>query len=190
MDLTLFVQSHHLHSVVYLLVFLLIVFDAALTVFGAMFLVVQGTLAIIPTVIVLFFGVLGEQLLWYYIGKNLRGWNRLMNWLDKPAKPFDKHLVDKPTRTLIISKFVYGIHRAMLVRAGMLHINFKKYVTIAIWSTVVWLGVIGLLGYMFSASYVALRKFVNYAELVPLVLIIIYFIVDWRISKRLKKEMN
>lgn len=189
MDLLQFVQVHHLQTVIYLAIFLLVVFDAAITVFAAMFLLVQGVISPLPTFIVLVLGVQLEQLLWYEVGRRLGSWERLMVWLDKPARPFDKHLVSKPLRTLALSKFIYGIHRAMLVRAGMLKIDFKRYFYIALVCTALWLGVIGSLGLAFSGSYEALKRYIKYAELVPLGLVIFYFIVDWRIARRLKKEL-
>lgn len=190
MDLLSFIQLHHLHTAIYLLIFLLVVFDAAITVFAAMFLLVEGAISFVPTLAVLVVGVFSEQLLWYEIGRRLGHSEKLMSWLDKPARPFDRFLLARPFRTLALSKFIYGIHRAMLVRAGMLKINFKNYVGIALVCTVLWLGVIGGIGFAFSTSYVALKNYIKYAELVPLFLVIIYFFVDWRISKRLKNEIR
>ncbi len=184
-----FIQLHHSSVIVYLLIFFAMVFDAALTVFAAIFLAVSGTLLVIPTILVLILGTFGEQLLWYWVGGHLGKWTKLMNFLDGPAKPFDKHLVTRPGRTLTLSKFIYGIHRAMLVRAGMLKINFKKYVGIAVFSSLLWLSILGAFAVAFSASYEALKKYMSYAELVPLGLVIIYFIADLRLSKNLKRKL-
>ncbi len=189
MTITDFIQGQHVHSIVYVVVFLLVIFDAALVVFAAMFLVLQGSLSPVPTAVALVLGVIGEQLLWYWIGHKLKNWSRLMNFLDKAARPFDKHLVGNPRRTLALSKFIYGIHRAMLVRAGMLNINFKRYFYITLYCTFLWLGAIGGLGLAFASSYEALKNYLKYAELIPLGLVIIYFIVDLRLAKRLKKQL-
>ena len=189
MDILQFIQIHHLQSLIYLVIFLAIVFDAAITVFAAMFLLVQGVIAPLPTLIVLVLGVLGEQILWYWIGRRLTIWKIIVDWSNKIAQPFDKHLINKPLRTLTLSKFIYGIHRAMLVRAGMLKIDFYYYLKAVIFSTVVWLGVLGGLGYGFSESYAALKEYVKYAELIPLCLVMLYFIVDWLLAKNLKRNL-
>jgi membrane protein DedA with SNARE-associated domain len=189
MDILGFIQAHNLHTLIYPLIFVLVVFDAAIVVFAAMFLLVEGIISPLPTLAVLMLGVLAEQLFWYWIGRKLGEKEKLMAWLDKPARAFDKHLLSRPFHTLVLSKFIYGIHRAMLVRAGMLKINFKIYLVIALICTILWLGVIGGIGYSFSASYGVLKEYIKYAELVPLGLIIIYFIIDWRISKRLKEKL-
>lgn len=184
-----FIQIHHTNPAIYLLIFLAMVFDAALTVFAAIFLAVSGALLIIPTIIVLFLGTLGEQMLWYWVGKHLGRWKKLMSLLDGPAKPFDKHLINRPAHTLTLSKFIYGIHRAMLVRAGMLHIEFRRYAKIAAVSSSLWLLVLGLFAVGFSASYQVLKEYISYAELIPLGFVVIYFIVDIVISRKLKKNL-
>jgi membrane protein DedA with SNARE-associated domain len=189
MEILNFIQIHHLHNYLYVVIFLALAFDAAITVFGAMFLMVQGSVSPLPTMMVLVLGVLAEQLVWYEIGRRLGKSEKLSMWLDKPARPFDKHLIKRPMRTLIFSKFIYGIHRAMLVRAGMLKMNYRQYLAIAALSTVIWLAVLGSLGFGFGLSYEALKKYLNYAELIPLLLVAIYFFVDWRIAQRLKREL-
>lgn len=189
MDVLSFIQIHHLHAAIYLLLFLSLAFDATLTVFAAMLLLGQGVISPAPALAVLVLGVMAEQLLWYGLGRGLGRWQKLMNWLDRPAVVFDKHLLQRPRRTLLLSKFIYGIHRAMLVRAGMLGLDFKLYLKIALLCTAVWLLVLGILGYAFRESYEVLKRYVDYAELVPLGLVALYFFINWRLSKRLKQDL-
>ena len=189
MDVVNFIQIHNLHAAIYLLLFLFLISDAVLTVFVAMFLLDRGLIAPAPTLSVLVLGVMAEQLLWYGLGRRLGRWQKLMDFLDRPALPFDRHLLDRPLRTLVLSKFIYGLHRAMLVRAGMLKLQFKLYLKIALLCMVIWLTVIGSLGYAFSESYEIVNQYIRYAELVPLGLVSLYFFINWRLSKRLKQEL-
>ncbi len=184
-----FIQAHHAQNIVYLVLLVGMFTDAALVIFIAIFLMAQRALNIPATIGIIIVGTLLEQLLWYWIGSRLGKFNGLVRWTDRLAQPFDRHILEKPFRTLVISKFVYGLHRAVLARAGMLGLHFKTYVRDSFLSTFIWLAALGGIGYGFSASYSALSRYMNYAEIIPLVLVIIYFIVDYYISKRLKKTL-
>jgi membrane protein DedA with SNARE-associated domain len=184
-----FIQSHHLQNYIYLIIFFGMFADAAITVFAAVFLISSGTIVAGLALPILLFGIYAEQLVYYYIGAKLSNHAGVSRWADKLARPFDRHLLSRTFHTLLISKFVYGLHRAILIRSGMLKINFKMFAKSAVFISMIWLAVIAGLGFSFSASYEALKKYFHYAELVPLILIGLFFFVEWLLSKRLKKEI-
>lgn len=189
MDLLSLSHLYTSQHVIYALMFLAMLADATFTVLATMFLVSLGAVALLPSLIVLLLGVFGEQLMFYGIGRRLGRWSKLSVWADKVARPFDRHFYTRPFRTLFLSKFIYGLHRTTLMRAGMLRIPFRDFCRYAFYCSLAWLVVVGGIGYGFSSSYVALKKYFHYAEIVPLVLLAVFFLTQWRLSKRLKKEL-
>lgn len=189
MDLLPFIQTHHLQNYIYIVIFFAMFADAAVTVFVTTFLISNKVLDGDIAIPVLVAGIYAEQLGFYYLGHHLARLKSLAYWANKIAGPFDRHLHARPFHVLLISKFIYGLHRAMLVRSGMLHLKFKKFAEFAVYISLIWLVIIGGLGFAFSASYDALKHYLHYAELIPLGLVFVFFFVEWRLSARLKKEL-
>jgi len=189
MDLPVFIQLHHLQHYIYFVMFLAMLADATFTVLAVMLLVSLGAVSLAPSLLVLLLGVFGEQLMFYGIGRKFNRWPQLAAWVNKVAHPFDRHFYSRPFHTLFLSKFIYGLHRTTLMRAGMLRIPFLNFCRYAFYCSVAWLIVVAGIGYAFSASYEILKKYFHYAELVPLVLVIAFFLAEWRFSKHLKKDL-
>lgn len=189
MEILPFIQVHHLQNYIYLVIFFGMFTDAAVMVFATVFLITAKVIGIVPGVTVLLLGIYFEQLFFYWLGLKLSAREKFSLWVDKVAKPFDRHLKSRPLHTLLISKFVYGLHRAMLVRSGMLKLPLKKFAEYAVYCSIAWLGVVGSLGAVFAGSYVELKKYFRYAEIVPLVLVAIFFLAEWLLAKKLKKEI-
>jgi membrane protein DedA with SNARE-associated domain len=163
--------------------------DAAITVFAAVFLMSIKAIGIAPGLITLYLGIFAEQLFYYWIGRHLSRREKIAKWSDKVAAPFDRHLRSKTFRTLLFSKFIYGLHRAVLVRSGMLKLHFKMFAKYTMYISFIWLAIIGGLGLIFDASYGAFKSYFRFAEAIPLLLVVAFFAAEWHISKRLKKEL-
>ncbi len=135
-------------------------------------------------------GVLIGDSAWYWIGYRLDGSkSRLARWAAKVAAPFDEHIKKRPFHTILISKFTYGFHHAILLRAGALRLPFKRYFWIDVIASAVWLLAIGILAYVFSGSYVFLRRYVRYGEIALLFLIVLFVLADHAIAKYYKKKL-
>ncbi len=189
MDFAHFIQVYQLQNFFYLVMFAAMFTDAALTVFAAVFLVSVGALSLLPTVFVLLAGIFCEQLGFYWLGTRLSTHDRLSRWADKLAAPFDRHLQARPFHTLLISKFIYGMHRAMLIRSGMLRLPLGKFTKYALANGVIWLAAVGGLGFLFSESYQEFKRYFAYAELIFLVLVVVYFVTQRLLARRLEKEL-
>jgi membrane protein DedA with SNARE-associated domain len=184
-----FIQVHNLQGYIYLVMFLAMFVDAALTVFAAVFLMSVGAIDVLPGLLVLLLGIFAEQLGFYWLGMKLSKQEWLSKWANKIAAPFDRHLLAQTFRTLLISKFIYGLHRGILLRSGMLKLPPKKFAEYAAYISIIWLMIIGSLGFVFSASYQEFKKTLRFAEAVPLALAVIFLITEWLLRKRLKKEL-
>ncbi|MBI2120423.1 MAG: VTT domain-containing protein [Parcubacteria group bacterium] len=129
--------------------------------------------------------------LWYFVGRNyITSFPRVTRWVDRFAKPFDRHLADRPTRTLLLTKFVYGAHHAVLIRAGMFQMDFKKFIKSDIISIVVWIAVVGGLGYFSSMSLAYEKKYLRYAEIALLLALVLFFVAEHYIKKFSQKELR
>lgn len=189
MNIYPFIQAHQLQNFVYVIMFLAMFFDAAITIFAAVFLMTAGSVAVVPTLLILISGIYGEQLFYYWLGHTLSRNDLLMVWAGKIAAPFDKHLQERTFRTLLVSKFVYGMHRAMLIRSGMVKIPAARFVKFSAVIGIIWLAAVGGLALAFSASYQEFKRYFAFAEVIFLALIVIGFILQRMFAGKLKKEL-
>lgn len=177
-------------SLGYLLIFIGLLIEGELVLFTAAFLTHQGAFDFGDTLIVVLGGVLAGDMMWYLIGIKLNGthywWQR---WFNRLAEPFDRHILTRPFHTIFLSKFAYGLHRATLVRAGMLKIARSDFFKADIVAALLWIVIIGGLGYGASVSYLALKHYLRFAEIELLLALIGFFLLLHFTSRYLKKEL-
>lgn len=184
-----FIQSHNIEYLAYAAVALGMLLEGTVFLLAAVFLVARGVLNPVWTLIAALAGAFSEELIWYYIGSKLTDISRLSPWINKLVGGFDEHIRNKTLHTLIFSKFVYGIHRAVAARAGMLKVDFQKFLANAALAIIFWIAVIGGIAYVFNASFLKLEKYIRYVELVPLIVMVIFFSAAKVLSARLKKNL-
>lgn len=175
----------------YILAFFGMVFEGDGALFTLAFLTAEGFFDIGDMLIVILLSVVFGDTLWYFVGKKyITFFPRVVAWVDRFAKPFDRHLLERPTRTLLLTKFVYGAHHAVLIRAGMAKMDFRKFIKSDIISIVVWVGVVGGLGYFSSISLAYEKKYLRYAEIALLLALILFFVAEHYIKKFSQKELG
>lgn len=161
----------------YGLIFFGMIFEGDIFLFTAGFLVFQGFLSGCLTFFVVFSGVLIGDSWWYLLGHWINSSPHPFNrWLVRIVKPFDNHLMNWSLHTIFISKFIYGIHHLILIRAGILGLPYKKYISYDLISALAWIFVIGGLGFLSGASFELIRhnlRFVEYALVIGLAVFII-----------------
>jgi len=136
-------------------------------------------------------GVIFGDMIWYQIGKHLEQKSAFFRKIAaKITKTLDKRLAKKPISTLCITKFTYGFHHAVLLRAGATKINFKKYFLIMSGAGLIWTTVIGGLALFSSLSIDLLKKYFKYGEIGLLIAIIVFFVIMHFISKIGNKEIE
>lgn len=183
------VQLSHLQPLLYAAVFVGMFFDAVITTFTTIFFVSTSKLSGYIAIPLLAVGIYSEQLFYYWLGTYLNRHERLTAWAKRLAAPFDRHLQHKTFRTLLISKFVYGLHRAVLIRSGMLGLPKKFFAKQAVTIGAIWLLVVGGLAFLFGRSYEQFKRKFGYAEAGVVVMLIIILVSEYFISKKLKKDL-
>jgi len=137
----------------YAIIFIGMIFEGEIVLFSAAFLTHQGFFHFGNTILLVASGVFIGDLFWYKLGTILGKRATLINkWSENLTKSFDDRIQKKLSWTLFITKFAYGIHHAILVRAGMLGVEFKYFLESDIPASIVWIFVVGGLGYFSSAS--------------------------------------
>ncbi|MBI3638466.1 VTT domain-containing protein [Candidatus Wolfebacteria bacterium] len=178
----------------YLVIFAGMMIEGEGLLFTSSFLTHRGFFDTTYMFAVLFFGALMGDIIWFELGKR---WNDegapfrfLRKMVDKIAKPLDDHLINRPKYTIFISKFVYGFNHLMLMRAGSLKINLRQIIKANVIATIIWIFVVGGLGYLSSYSFILIRHYLRFVE-IALIISLFIFIILWDIIVRriLKKEL-
>lgn len=171
----------------YLLVFLGMIVEGDAVLFTAAFLTHQRNFDFGDMLLIVFGGTLIGDILWYYFGfklNNLQKFIFLRIWMDKISKPFDPQLHKRPLRTIFISKFLYGLHHIILMRAGNLKLPMKKYLQIDVVAIVFWVTIVGGLGYLSGISFSFLKRYLQFAEIMLVIVFLTlitlsHFIYIW-----------
>lgn len=160
----------------YTLTFIGLMFEGDVTLFTVSFLTREGFFDVGDILIVVLLSVFIGDIVWYWLGKNvIKKFPRIHHLVDRLARPFEKHLIDRPTKTLLLTKFTYGVHHAVLLRSGMLKMDFKQFLKSDILAILIWVAVIGGLGFFSSLSLEFLRKYLRFAEVSLLLALILFF---------------
>lgn len=179
-----------LYPYTYIVLFIGMVLEGDMVLFTAAFLMHQGVFDPGKALLTAFLGVIFGDLLWYTLGSKLKetDW-RIARWAISIAKPFDEHLRTQPFHTIFMSKFAYGFHHAILMRAGALRIKIKRFLKDDIASTISWMFIIVMFGYFSSASFDLIKHYIRFAEIALFVGLLIFFIIWHYLAQRLKKRL-
>lgn len=162
--------------------------DGPLFVFG--FLTQQGVFNLPLMAVSLYAGTVVGDALWYLLGRHFLTRSKfLQKWTDKLAKPFDDHLRDHPFRTIFLSQFVYGIHHALWVRMGHLNLDLKRLVKIDLITSLVWVVIVGGLGYWSGFTLLPIGKYVKYTEYLLLGGLVVFVVFQHYIDRVAKKNL-
>lgn len=179
----------HLGIWTYVILFFAMFFDANLMIIIGIFAISSGWLNSWAIAGVIIFGAYLEQLAWFGVGRLMKKSSFLSLWATKVIGRYDEHLINRSARSLLLTKFIYGTHRATLLRYGMLDFLFVKFVKSSAIAVFFWLGIMGIFGFAFSLSYLALKTYLKYAQFGLLAIVVIFFSIQYFVSKSLKKEL-
>lgn len=144
---------------------LAMIVEGDLFLFTAAFLTHHGYFGFTPMFLAIYGGVVAGDSLWYYLGTIVPRFPRIYKIMDKITGRAHDHLESSPFRTLFISKFIYNFHHPMLMRAGWKRLNYGKFLKNNIIANLAWVIAIGSLGYIFSASFVLVGKYIKIVEI-------------------------
>lgn len=176
----------------YLFIFLGMVFEGDLMLFTVYMLAFSGLLSLGMVTLTVFTGVFCGDVFWYWLGTKIYASNgsigKIGLWIMKIVKPFDNHLHKRPFKTIFLSKFVYGIHHAILIRAGSLNLPAKGFIKIDIISNLLWVATIATLAYFSRASVSLVAHYIKYAE-ASLLIGVIAIIFLWHLISMVIKRV-
>lgn len=153
---------------VYLVIFLAMVIEGDVILFSSFFLAHYGRLDLTGVILASAAGALIGNALWYQFGKYLEE----INFVEKHAKKFsgliDRQLKGNLFRMILLSKFTYGLHHLTIMRAGATKVDFVRYFKRDFIATLIWIGVVGGMGYIFSVSILILRHYFRFTQAIIL----------------------
>jgi len=176
----------------YAIIFFGMMIEGDIILFTAGFLTHQGYFDIGIILILLFLGAIIGDNIWYVLGEVMgekKLFLRIKNLIEKATGPFDEHLKNRPARTIFISKFAYGFYRPILLKAGAMKLSFGKFIEADLVATFLWIFLVGGLGYLSSASFLAIRRYLRYTELTLLLGITLFILISHFITRISKKEL-
>lgn len=178
-------------TVAYFLIFIGMYIEGETVLFAISFLVVKGVFNPVLAGLVCFSGVITGDLFWYFVGTKIVGSdNFLLKWADKLSRPFDKQILKRPARMIFISKFTYGLHHALIIKTGMLKIGVKKFLKIDLIASAIWIFIIGAIGFSFVASFHIIKRYLKYAELAFLLILLLMLCSEHILAVISKRELG
>lgn len=167
----------------YLIIFFGVMVEGDIVLFIAYFLSHNGFFDVGDLTVIALVGSLVGDLGWYAIGYKRF---KFLNWVYLPVERitshFDKQLTSRLLRIITLSKFTYGIHHALLIRCGMLRITIRDYLKDDLFGTVIWLAVIGSLGYFSGLYFSSVWHYLRYTEIGLLLALVVFLVVSNLIS--------
>ena len=177
-------------TLAYWIIFFGMMIEGDIFLFTAGFLTYQGYFDIGIAFFLLFLGAIMGDNIWYVIGESAAIKNNFFaRFINRVTKHFDEHLKKHPARVIFVSKFAYGLHRPIILKAGAERLPFKKFIEADIITTIVWIFLIGGLGYLSSASFLLIKRYLRYTELTLFLGIAIFILISHFITKISKKEV-
>jgi membrane protein DedA with SNARE-associated domain len=165
------------HDGLYILIFLGMLIEGNTTMFIVGFLLNAGNFNPLALMLTAFAGAWAEQFFWFWFGRRLKDSpSRFAAWLIEKSSHFDKHFFHRPKTTLLLSKFIYGAHRAAIARAAVLGIKFKHYVGHMLPVLLFWMLIVGSLGYGVKRSFSLIDSYLQWAEFALLGMVILIFL--------------
>lgn len=174
----------------YAIIFFGMMIEGDALLFMAALLTHQGFFDIGDMAFFVFFGVLIGDTLWYLLGVWFTGSIPVVNaWVTRLARPFDHRLHKRSVRTIFISKFMYGLHRSILIRAGSAGVPLKTFIKADLLAATLWILIIGGLGYLSSASLSLFKHYIRFTEVAILLALIIFLAFDYFFSRAERKKL-
>lgn len=153
------------------------------------FLTHQGYFNIDIVLLTVFLGVIIGDNIWYVIGETIGEKSSAGSFVKRLTAPFDEHLKNRTGRTIFIAKFAYGLYRPTLLRAGILKLSFKEFMKGDVIASILWVFLVGGLGYLSSASFFLIRRYLRYTEFTLLFGLILFILISHLITRLSKRKI-
>lgn len=181
----------HEKPLAYAIIFIGMMIEGDALLFVAAFLTHQGFFNPIFMFINVFAGAIIGDMLWYSAGISIKKHaGRAHEWIQHVTSRFDVHLLHKTGRTLLISKFAYGLHHILLTRAGAIAVAPKKFLQKDLAATLLWILIVGSLGYFSSASFAShAGRFLRVSERVLVASLLVFLAIEYLAARIVKEKL-
>lgn len=176
-------QLYELRPVLYALLFVGMMIEGEAILFTAILLVSRHVLDPVMVVITSLSGLFIGDFLWYFVGlRLLPRFPRLGKAVNRITRSFNRLLQHKPFRLIFVSKFIYGIHHAVLIKAGSMGMKLRQYAKLIIVVDLLWYTIIITAGSLFSQSIGHFKHYLKYTEILFLLAVVVFIVIEQTIS--------
>lgn len=176
-----FVEIHRYTG--YFILFFAMVFE------GEVFLLVAGMLARLKALDlgdilwISFAGVMVGDVLWYWLGilatRSAR-FASLVKYAESSVHKYLPNFRERPFRSILLSKFIYGANHATLILSGVMRVNFTVFIRAEAYASFVWVAVYAVAGFMFGHAALAVtHKAVRFALITAIFVVGFILIQRW-----------
>ena len=184
----------------YLILFPLAAVEGPVVALVVGFLISLGYLSFIPAYIILLFGDIIPDTIYYYLG-------RFGNYNKIKAKYFKSngiissniHILEHlwnnhGQKTMFFSKLAYGLSIPFLISAGLVNMTLKKFLSYTIPVTIFQYALLVVIGYYLGQSYSLATKYITYGGLffggVLIIFVGSYFFIYKYAKTQIKKDTH
>jgi membrane protein DedA with SNARE-associated domain len=126
-------------------------------------------------------GVLTGDILWYSLGSYLQkkhSQNRYLMFAIRRVKMLLPGIEKNPFHVIFLSKFIYGLNHSTILVLGFLKIEFRHFMKIQFFTSLAWVLIFLILGYVFGGAALAYAHSFNRFVLIALGLLISVIIIE------------
>jgi len=175
----------------YFVIFLGMLIEGDATLFIAAFLAFQGYFRVDYVTGIAILGVLVRDSFWHWLGYKL---SVSHHWIDRwsrgVAEPFDKHISERPLHSMLIAKFVYGLHLAIIMRSGAIKLPRIVFYFSDMVAILVWIAIILTLAYVSAVSFFAAKSYLKFVEIALLIALVIYGVLHHLAAHYSRKSLR
>lgn len=152
------------------------------------FLVTLGILNPLFVYMIIVMGDIVGDVTQYCIGYYGKRFLHYFKITDEKLEKAKIYFSENHTKTIILSKLLYGIGFTGIVVAGAAHIPFVRYIKTSMLISAVQSAVLLIIGILFGHMYVVIGKYLNYyaafASVIALVVILFIFIRKYKLGTK------
>lgn len=175
----LFINDHAVLA--YALLFIDVVLEGEIALLVSGIMVHLGIVKLSILLPVLISGAVLKTVLGYYLGVYLRrkyGEHKLFHYFERKVLALLPNFNAKPFWSIIISKFLYGINNFVLIFSGYERIKLSLFLKAEFISSIIWLGSLFVLGYVFSYAAIAVTHTISTFILTIFLFLLCFFILE------------
>ncbi len=173
------IQDHQF--IAYGLIFIGLIFEGEFILILTGILSHLGALNFYIALVFIFLGGLSKTFLGYYLGTILHKKykdTKFFLYIKKKVLNFVPNFEKKPFWSIFISKFIMGVNSFVIIFAGYLKVDFKKYLRAEITATIIWVPLLLCLGYFFGYTALSISKEIWKFSLIIVLLMFIFVLID------------